>query len=601
MKLTGPLGVLLRGLATAAIALLPTTTLALEAVLTAPGASEELQDRLRQSSSALSAPARGQDSPLELLSAALSDYRTLVQVLYDAGHFSPVIHIRLDGREAAGIDPFFTPEKIGRIEIAVDPGPAFRFGTARVEPLSAGTRLPEGFASGQPATTGAIRDAAQTGISGWREAGYAKVRIGDQRIRVRHAPAELDADIRLLPGPKLRFGQMYVQGDSDVTPKAIARIAGFPSGEVYSPDQVQRVGTRLRRTGAFALVSVTEHETPNPDGTLDFDATFEDLPKRRITFGAELSSRDGLDLSAIWIHRNLFGAAERLRLEATVRNIGGTEDIDGRIGFRLDRPDRLGPDDSIFYIGEAERRNRTHYQITRAVLGIGARRTFSDTLYAEAGIGLSYGDADDAYGTGRKFRYLGLRTALEWDERDNKVSATRGFYINAGLDPFIGLSGTKSGARLTADGRAYWDFNTEGRFVLAGRLQLGSVFGPSQSDISPELLFFSGGAGTVRGQPYESLGLPVGGNTAGGKSFVGLSTEIRGKVTEKISLVGFYDFGSVGASSFITSGSDSHAGAGLGIRYDLGGLGPLRLDLAYPTSGKTDGGLQFYLGIGQAF
>ena len=46
---------------------------------------------------------------------------------------------------------------------------------------------------------------------------------------------------------------------------------------------------------------------------------------------------------------------------------------------------------------------------------------------------------------------------------------------------------------------------------------------------------------------------------------------------------------------------ESHAGAGLGIRYDTG-IGPIRLDLATPISGDSDGSsLYIYVGIGQAF
>jgi len=57
----------------------------------------------------------------------------------------------------------------------------------------------------------------------------------------------------------------------------------------------------------------------------------------------------------------------------------------------------------------------------------------------------------------------------------------------------------------------------------------------------------------------------------------------------------------VDTSSFIGSGAEYHSGAGLGVRYDLGGFGPLRLDLAVPVQGDTGNGLQFYIGIGQAF
>jgi translocation and assembly module TamA len=80
-----------------------------------------------------------------------------------------------------------------------------------------------------------------------------------------------------------------------------------------------------------------------------------------------------------------------------------------------------------------------------------------------------------------------------------------------------------------------------------------------------------------------------------------LSTELRGKITDAISLVGFYDLGLIDADSFVSSASQRHAGAGFGLRYDIAGIGPIRLDLAYPVDGGSADGLQFYIGIGQAF
>lgn len=585
------------------LALFPLAVTAAETALKAPSAPEELRERLQTASAVMGAEERGLKTVQELLAAAQADYNTLVQVLYDQGYFSPVVHIRVDGREAAYIKPLNQPRRIERIEISVEPGRPFRFGRAEVAPLAPRTQLPEGFATGQPATTGAIRDAAAAGIKGWRETGHAKAEVAGQRITANHAQARLDAAIRLAPGPRLRFGRMVVEGPSDVRDTSIRRIAGFPSGETYHPDSLSLVNRRLRRTGAFSSVTLKEAETANPDGTLDVIATVEDMPKRRISVGAELSSNEGLDLSGAWMHRNLFGGAERLRLEAALRNIGGSEDIDGRFGARLDRPDRLGPDDSIFYLFALERQDRTHYEVTNGRLGIGVRRVFSDKLYGELSLAGLYADADDAFGTNRKFRYATLPLTLEWDRRDSKVDARNGFYLGADAMPFLGLGGTASGGRLSLDGRAYRSFGPAGRITLAGRMQLGSVVGAAQNDVSPDLLFFSGGAGTVRGQPYESLGLsaPPSTRLAGGRAFIGASVELRGQVTDKISAVGFYDYGAVDANSVIDGNSPSHSGAGIGVRYDLGGFGPIRLDLAFPVGGSTGDGMQFYIGIGQAF
>ena len=300
------------------------------------------------------------------------------------------------------------------------------------------------------------------------------------------------------------------------------------------------------------------------------------------------------------MHRNLFGNAEKLRFEMRLSGLGGTSDIDGRIALRLDRPATLGPDDNTYYLLEVERLDEEHYKATRGMGAIGVRRVFSDTLFAEGSIGFESILAEDVFGK-RRFKYIEGSLRAESDRRNNRVSATRGYYLDARFVPFIGVDGSKSGAQVKLDGRIYYSLGSSDRVVLAGRMQLGSVIGPSLADVSPTKLFFSGGAGSVRGHEYQSLGVPVTGGIAGGKGYLALSTEVRGKVTDKISLVGFYDLGLVDESSFVSSASQRHSGAGLGIRYDVSGIGPLRLDLAYPVDGGSDDGLQFYIGIGQSF
>ncbi|UWQ36458.1 BamA/TamA family outer membrane protein [Leisingera aquaemixtae] len=589
-----------RAFAFSFLTLLPPAAFGADATLQAPGANAGLADRLRGASASVAAS--GETNVQEILAAALSDYRTLVQVLYDAGHFAPVVNIRLDGREAALIQPLNPPQSVRTVEITVQPGPRFAFGKAELSPLprQSDVEFPEEYAPGQPASTGAIRDAAVAGVRAWRRSGHAKAAVAEQTITANHLQARLDAQLRLAPGPRLRFGRMAVTGDTRVREEAIRSIAGFPAGEAFHPDLIAKSASRLRRTGTFSSVVLREAEQPNPDGTLDYTAVVEDLPPRRLTFGAEISSSDGVELSGSWMHRNLFGAAEKLRIEARVSGIGSSNDIDGRVAVRLDRPAALGPDDLIFYLAEAEQLDEEHYKATQVFGAAGVRRTFSDKFFAEAALGVSSILAEDVFGK-RRFKYIAGRLRAEYDERDSRVNPASGYYLQGTATPFIGFGGSKSGLQIKADGRAYYGLGADDRIVLAGRLQLGSVAGPSLSEISPTLLFFSGGAGTVRGHEFQSLGVPVAGGTAGGRSFAALSGEVRGKVTETISLVGFYDIGFVDADSFVSGSSARHAGAGIGVRYDVAGIGPIRLDLAYPVDGGSEDGLQFYIGIGQAF
>ncbi|MQY42230.1 BamA/TamA family outer membrane protein [Epibacterium sp. SM1969] len=568
----------------------------LETQFTATGADTDLKNRLKRASTVtnISKKAATQD----VLAAALSDYRSLVQVLYDEGYFAPIVSIKLDGREAAALNPLALPQTINSVNVAVQPGPTFQLGRAEIAPLPNNTELPEGFRSGERATTGVLRDAATAGISAWRDAGHAKARIQQQNISANHRTNQLSADIRIAPGAELKLGRLLIEGQSDVRPDAIQRIAGFPTGETFHPDLISKSAERLRRTGAFASVALREAENANPNDTLDVTAAISDLPKRRLTFGTELSSSDGVELSASWIHRNLFGGAERLTFEARLSGIGGTSDIDGRVAVRLDRPATLGPDDNMFYLLEAERLDEEHFSAVQGIGTIGVRRLYSDTLTGEISAGFASILATDAFGK-RRFKYLLARARLEQDLRDNRVSATDGTYLLAQAVPFVGIDGTESGLQLVGDGRIYRSLGE--RLVIAGRVQFGSVLGPSLSEVSPTLGFFSGGAGTVRGHEFQSLGVPAGSDTAAGRGFLALSAEIRRQVSDKISLVGFYDVGLISDQSFLREGNNQHAGAGFGLRYDITGIGPLRLDLAVPVSGGSGDGLQFYIGVGQAF
>ncbi|MDP1576271.1 MAG: BamA/TamA family outer membrane protein, partial [Cypionkella sp.] len=190
--------------------------------------------------------------------------------------------------------------------------------------------------------------------------------------------------------------------------------------------------------------------------------------------------------------------------------------------------------------------------------------------------------------------------------RDSKTDATRNFYVTGEVKPFLGFGNTDSGVRATFDLRGYRALGEAKRLVLAGRVQAGAVFGSSLLGTPRDYLFYSGGGGTVRGQPYQSLGVNLLrdglGATfqTGGKTFIGGSFEARMKVTDSIGVVGFVDMGRIDANEFFSDFGNWHAGAGIGVRYATP-VGPIRLDIAGPVGGDTGGGVQIYVGLGQAF
>lgn len=534
----------------------------------------------------------------DVLAAARADYRRLLAVLYERGYFGPDISIMLNGREVAGMSPFDQITTVGSAAITVDPGRAFRLGRAVIAPLAPGTDLPDGFRSGEPAGTVILREATEAGLTGWREQGHATADVGDQQITARHPQAELDAEIRLAPGPVYRFGTLIPQGEERMRTRRVLRIAGLPTGEIYDPEQVDRAANRLRDTGVFTSVGVTE--IPNPDGTLDVQADLVEAPLRRLGFGAEIQSQDGLTVNGYWLHRNLFGGAERLRFDAEISDIGAQNSgYDAYIAGLFSRPADLTPDTTLEVGFRIEHLDEPTFQEDTARVHIGLTHRFSDELTVNAGVFLRYSDVSDGF-SDRQVWMLGLPLGVTWDSRDNAFDAASGYYADATLTPFTTF-GDGSGARATADLRAYYGFGEEDRTRLAGRLQLGTVDGGDIAALPPQWLFYSGGAATVRGQDYQSLGALQNGVQTGGRSFAGASFEIRQDLFGNFGAVVFYDVGYVSAGAYGEGSSDWHSGAGLGVRYDTP-IGPIRLDIATPVSGTGAGqDVHLYLGIGQSF
>ena len=306
---------------------------ALEVQLNAPGLDEKNAEILRGASLVLQAQSNPEATTQDMVAAARADYGRMVSALYELGYYGGVVSIQIDRQEAFDISPIASPSTIQQIVIEVSAGPVFRFGDIQIAPFPPDVSRPEEFSTGERAYSGVIGSATTAAVDGWRDLGHAKAQIGDQQIWADHSKNTLSADITVVPGPKLRFGELNIKTSGSVRPNRVREIAGLPTGEIFSPEELDRASDRLRRTGSFSSVVLDEANEISPGDTLDIDASLTAAKPRRIGFGAELSSLEGLTISGFWLHRNLLGGAERLRFEGEIGGIGGDS---GGIDYRAD-------------------------------------------------------------------------------------------------------------------------------------------------------------------------------------------------------------------------------------------------------------------------
>lgn len=571
--------------------------------VTGPGA--DLLKDLRGASGLVAAEKQKQTDPQDLFSKARAEYGALVSALYARGYYSGVVHVFIDGREVATIPPLDAPNSIRRVKVTVETGPLFAFSKADVAPLAPRTEMPPGFAVGKKAESDVITQAVIAGVDGWRGKGHAKAKTASQLIIADHARATLSAQVRLDPGPRLRFGALSVKGAERMRPERIRAITGLPEGELYSPEDIRRATERLRRTGVFSSATLTEAEQITAPDLLGITATVVEAPRRHYSFGAAIATNEGGTITGEWYHRNLFGGAERLTFKGAITNLGAVSGVDYKFGAAYARPATFTPDTTLGLAADLGHLNELDYVADTFSVGTSLAHVFSDSLTGSAGFAYEYSRVTDPTRT-VIYRRVAMPIDLTWDRRDSKTDAKRGFYIAAEAKPFLGFSNSDSGARFTLDARGYKAIDAANRFVIAARLQAGAVVGASLIGTPREDLFYSGGGGTVRGQPYQSLGVSILRDSlndpfrTGGTYFLGASLEARAKVSDNIGVVGFVDVGQIGVNGFFNEFSDWHAGAGIGVRYATA-VGPIRLDLAVPVGGNTGSGMQIYVGLGQAF
>lgn len=577
-------------------------------------------DDIAQAVRAASELWQGREKPVGgsagLVARAKGDYRRILAALYGKGRYAGIISIKVNGVEASNIKPGRDIPGHSNVVISVDPDVSFAFGTALVinpapftaDPKDQTKSLAEiGFVPGAVAEAGAVHRAAKVATEAWRQQGYPTARVENRSATAVHPDQRLNVKIRIAPGPPARFGNVVVEGTERMDAAFVAYMTGLVPGKEYDPDDIIKAEKRLDQLGVFSTRKIKEAKSVNANGLLPIDVIVSERKLRRIGVGATLSSIDGVGVGAYWLHRNIFGKAERLRFDAKVGRIGNTADMDKLdylLSATLTQPGFFSPDTDLVWNAYGKKEfNDTYTENSTGGL-VSLTNYWSDELTFSAGIFGKYGKFDDVFGQ-HIFLTTGFLGDATYDSRDSKVDPIRGFYAQFKARPYYEWEFGNAAARLEAELRSYCSFGTDDHNVVAGRIKVGSLVGSSIVETPPDLLFTAGGGDSVRGYSYKSIGLPFpDGGVSGGRSLIEGSLEFRRRLNESFGAVAFADAGTVGSSSFSDFSDfseDFKISVGVGVRYYTG-LGPIRLDVAFPLNGnKNDADFAIYAGIGQAF
>ena len=571
--------------------------------VSAPGAPDDLLERINAASALVEGEGTPVSGSIGLIQRATSDFETLVGVLYEEARYAGVVEITLAGQQLASLPPDATFTGPVPVAISVKPGPVFVFGKTQIDGSDADPQL-YGLVPGLPARSGVILSAEERLTGDLKGEGRAFARIGAREIVADHDNNTLDVRLSVEPGPVAAFGETSVNGAETVDQDFIAYMADVPEGETYDPETLAAAEKRLKALEVFNSVTVRGADEPGPGNSVPVTASVSERKMRFFGLGATFSSTEGGGLEAYWGHRNLFGRAEKLRVEGSVAGLGETaspEDFSYRGAILFEKPGVLGPPSRFVSRLEIAQENPDAFRRFSVDASAGVVYKASDTLEVSVGLEAEYARITDSFANKRDTLTFALPVGLTRDTRDNQLNPTEGTRLSLLLEPAVEIESQAFFVKVRADASAYRALDKENRFVLAGRVGAGSIFGASLSDVPANRRFFAGGGGSVRGYGAQGIGpRTAGGVPTGGLSVAEASAELRIAVTESIGIVPFIDAGLVSASSDF-SGADVKVGAGIGLRY-LTPFGPLRLDAAVPLNkGPYDPDFGIYAGIGQAF
>ncbi len=572
------------------------------------GDNSKLAKALKSGSILRSTESEPPSGTVGLISRANQDRKNLIGLLYEEGYYGGLVSIRLSGRE---LDSISVTEDLGQpvdVEITIEPGPAFSFGAISI--TGGGSvnvhqiATEQGLVTGERAFSRNILKTEDAIVKALERIGHPYPRIADRKIVADHAVSMLTIDIAVIEGPTARFGHVSVEGTKDIDPDFIAYMADIPTGEIYSSEILDQAKRRLTRIEALGSVNLRPAESLAADGSVPIVIVVTERKPRVIGAGANWSSTDGLNVNTYWKHRNLFGHGELLRLDVGLGRLteGGSkiDNYDANVGILFSQPGFFGPSTRLDTSAKALQEHPDAFMRRAVSAQAIAVYRFNPELELSGGLKGEYSEvtdalSDDIYGL------ISLPLTIAYDSRDDPMNPSGGIRASVSVEPTVDVLNNTQFFKFESSIASYVSIDEMDRFVLAGRIGAGAIFGAERDEVPADRRFLIGGGGSVRGYGYRNIGVDrVSGDAIAGLSQIQGSVELRSQWTDTIGTAVFADAGIVSDEYFSDFG-DMKVGVGLGLRY-FTGVGPIRLDVAIPLEpDQDDPAFAFYVGIGQAF
>ncbi|MDH5388766.1 MAG: autotransporter assembly complex protein TamA [Gammaproteobacteria bacterium] len=398
------------------------------------------------------------------------------------------------------------------------------------------------------------------------ERGYFNTRFIDHRVEidlnVYEARVHLDYDGSV----RYNFGEVLLKQDV-LDDDLLRRYIPFKSGEPYTLDALIDLQQSLNDSDYFQTVEVSPGEPLTESFEIPVNVALTPRKRHRYSFGLGYGTDTGARTKFSWEIPRLNAKGHRFDTGIGVSEIGYNLAAHYRVPVLNPRTDQM-----VYSAGVVKETTDTGESIIRTV-GASLKRGKGD--WRES-ISLNYQQEDYIIANVSNDSTL-LMPGINW-------SRTWGNdFINTfdGLRFDIGLRGANtvvisdtSFAQVQGSIKGINSLNENNRIISRG--SLGRIWADEFQQLPSSVRFFAGGAQSVRGYAYHSLG-PVDQNNlvVGGKNLMVGSIEYEHSFSNKWAIAVFYD----GGNAIDSLSDDLEQGAGFGFRWKSP-VGPVRVDLA---------------------
>lgn len=408
---------------------------------------------------------------------------------------------------------------------------------------------------------------------------------------------EADLALSVRSGPRVRMGNLYTSGLKRVPRSLIDRYVVYKPGDPYDQEKLDEWQQALQSTTFFRGAFVTLDEE-SADQRVDSDGEMEipvlvrvtEAPAKVFTGSLGIESDYGLRAEGLYRHNVIFGLP--LWSETGV----GVDKKRQRFFHDIHFPPTVGGfRNSLGTIYERE--NIEGVRQERAAAGVKTRYDFDGkgrVEYETQGSLMAVWNKTQIKGISQRQEGTALELLGQFLRRDvnDKYDPREGNLIDLDLGvhyPFKNRHKTLYRAGLRV--QQWFPIGKYDVFTIRG--EVGRVW-PRSDYIPLGFGFRTGGARSIRGYKYQSIGLHRGRATVGAPAMAVASVEYIHYFNEMFGMSVFVDAGDA-AESFKDFKTHLGYGVGAAVRTPAG---PFYVDLAY---GQRDKSVRLHFSLGIAF